>query len=247
MLAPSLPEHTPGLDTAYVLARWINERHARDGTIRYRASRVLAAETGLPTLAVEMSGPAGLIATYKCGVGPVGLGRNAWLVLAPLVVIWNGARFERRVSNGTRAVALDPLERSVFPRFLHSDIPWIDFDDDSARSRAMIDHLVGAVRGFRAASASSGGEAVIASGNLTKAKGGRPFFEGMGWKIVGPDDLSARQRPASQLSGRDDRDGEPMQSAVAAIRRRIDAAIAPLRDAGKVEAEPISFALLTLP
>lgn len=202
MLAQSPSEDVLGLDAAYALSHWINWRHHQHGEHRYCASRAMEQGTVLPSLVVEMHGPVGHVATYKCEVAPVGAMRDGWLLLAPLVVIWNGARPE----------------------------------DSGQKGRMMIDHLVDGARKFKAASLVGGG-VLIASGNLTKAKGGRRFFESLGWDIVGPD-----EGPSRSLLSR----CPPVRAAATAVKQRIDRAVAPLRDAGKIEPEPISFALLTL-
>lgn len=102
---------------------------------------------------------------------------------------------------------------------------------------AMIAHFVTAVRTFQQARAPSHDGIVIASGNLTVAKGGKPFFEGIAWEIVVPD---ARE-PRQLFEG-----DEAMTKPLTMITAQIEAAIAPLRAAGKVAEETISFAILRL-
>lgn len=103
--------------------------------------------------------------------------------------------------------------------------------------RVMIEHFVSAVRAFQQAHADSSYGMVIASGNLTVAKGGKPFFESIGWEIVFPE----AQEPGYLFHGE-----EAMAKPLAAIEAQIEAAIAPLRAAGKVEEKAISFAILRL-
>lgn len=102
---------------------------------------------------------------------------------------------------------------------------------------AMIGHFVKAARTFQQARSAGHDGIVIASGNLTVAKGGKPFFEGIGWEIVVP----AAREPGWLFEG-----NEAMAKPLAMIAAQIGAAIAPLRAAGKVAEETISFAILRL-
>lgn len=99
--------------------------------------------------------------------------------------------------------------------------------------RSIIAHLVSAIASFRDHRSAAQDEVLVASGNLTKAKGGRPFFESLGWEIVDP--------RVSDAAG-----DEAMTEAFSTIVWHIDAAVAPLRAAGRIEDEPVTFALLRL-
>jgi hypothetical protein len=184
------------------LVRWIDRHHRQIGELEYRATLSDAGDGDIPMLAVEVRGAAGLVATYKCGIShPVE--PKGWLVLAPLVVSWNGAR------------------------------P----DNSSGLGRAMVEHLVSALRTFQASASLQTEGVLIGSGNLTRAKAGRPFFEGLGWEIVVP-----ALRSPYQLYTQ-----ERIAAALTVIERQIDCAIAPLLKAGKIEAEPVRFGVLVVP
>jgi hypothetical protein len=99
--------------------------------------------------------------------------------------------------------------------------------------KSIIAHLVSAFASFRDHRSAAQDDVLVASGNLTKAKGGRPFFESLGWQIIDP--------RVSDAAG-----DEAMAEAFSTIVRHIDAAVAPLRAAGRIEDEPVTFALLRL-
>jgi hypothetical protein len=185
---------------ASALVQWINHHHRQVGEARCSATLTNGSAPDVPMLMVELRGRYGLIATYKSSVGYIRDANGDRLLLAPLVVIWNGER-----------------------------------PADSARlGHAIVEHLVSAVCAFQA-SLPCCGRILIASGNLTRAKGGKPFFESLGWQICGSDAQSAAWERC-----------EDMHAVSASIEKRIDCALAPLLKAGKLAIEPISFALLCL-
>jgi hypothetical protein len=57
---------------------------------------------------------------------------------------------------------------------------------DPGWGRQIIDHSVSSIAGFAQIRMRPVPNILIASGNLTVAKAGRPFFEGLGWEIVSP-------------------------------------------------------------
>ena len=103
--------------------------------------------------------------------------------------------------------------------------------------KAIVQHVVLAVQNFRRTRRIWSHNILIASGNLTVAKGGKPFFERLGWQIVCPE----TREPDHVLCGEADL-AEPLE----AVAGEIEAAIAPLRLAGKIQPEPICFAILRL-
>lgn len=176
---------------------WINRHAGQRGRCTF-AARLIAAPCGdMLMLAVDMRGPGGPVATYKCNLTAIGEHRNAVLLLSPLVVIWHA----------------EPGAR------------------DPEQGRAMIDHLVCAVRSFQRALGAGGGSVLIATGNLTEAKGGRPFFESLGWEIV-----------AADVSG--GRPGAGLARPLAVVTAQINTAVAPLRKSGAIAAEPVTVAIL---
>lgn len=66
------------------------------------------------------------------------------------------------------------------------------------------------------------------------AKGGRPFFEGIGWEIIEPD----ARRPSRLYDG-----VNAMTGPLDAIAAQIEAILAPLRASGKLADEMLSFAI----
>lgn len=102
--------------------------------------------------------------------------------------------------------------------------------------RIMIEHAVSAIQAFYKECGDACHDLLIASGNLTVAKGGKPFFEMLGWDIVYP----STHEPKHLYVG-----GETMVQPLTLVAEQIEAAIAPLRDTGKLEDGPISFAILT--
>jgi hypothetical protein len=98
----------------------------------------------------------------------------------------------------------------------------------------MIEHLIMGITGFRTTLGSEDTNILIASGNLTKVKGGKPFFEKLGWEIAPLDRADA------------DILAEPMTAVFAAIREQIETAVAPFRTAGTVENEPVTVAFFKL-
>lgn len=191
------------LDLWRALPQWINLHHARDGERRYSAREFAPAARDALTLFVDLTGPDGLIASYKCDIFRISEPGKAWLVFSPLVVIWEQARADRGPGIG----------------------------------EAIIDHFVAAVRTFQEARGLTTHDIVIASGNLTVAKGGKPFFEMIGWEIVVP----SAQQPAHLFSGE-----QAMAKPLATIEAQIEAAIAPLRAAGQAAESAVSFAILRL-
>jgi len=105
----------------------------------------------------------------------------------------------------------------------------------SEAGEAMIRHLTSAVQDFGRSRGMRSHGILIASGNLTAIKGGKPFFERLGWDIVFPE---ARQ-PDHLYSG-----GDAIAEPLTAINVEIQAAIAPLLEIGAIGPEPVSFALL---
>jgi hypothetical protein len=98
---------------------------------------------------------------------------------------------------------------------------------------SIIAHLISAIASFRDLHGTALDDVLIASGNLTKAKGGRPFFERLGWEIIDP---------LLSDTPRDEATAIVFDTVVQAI----EMAVAPLRAAGKVGDEPVTFALLRL-
>jgi hypothetical protein len=182
---------------------WINCNRAKSGAFCYAAKPFDLSFNGMPTITVEMSGPAGIIALYKCNVIEVCDGGKDWLVFSPLVVVWEQDRQMRGPEMG----------------------------------RIMIEHFVEAVRVFREERGAWSHAILIASGNLTVAKGGKPFFEGIGWEIVYPE----LREPARLYDG-----AEAMAAPLDTVAAQIEAAIAPVRAAGRLDSGPVSFALLPL-
>lgn len=182
---------------------WINRHRAEAGGFRYAARPVDLSFNGAPTVTVEMTGEAGLVALYKCNIAAVHCGGVDWLVFSPLVVVWEQDRTARGPGMG----------------------------------RAMIDHFVEAVRAFREEARALDSAAVIASGNLTVAKGGKPFFDSIGWEIVYPE----LHQPATLFDG-----PEAMAAPLNVVAGQIESAVAPIRAAGKLDPGPVSFAILRL-
>jgi hypothetical protein len=100
--------------------------------------------------------------------------------------------------------------------------------------RLIIAHSVAAIVSYCEAHVRHIPDLLIASGNLTVAKAGRPFFEDLGWEIVHPSDCGAHAGD----------DG--LVKALAFITARIEAAVATLQQAIWEPAGPISFAMLRL-
>jgi hypothetical protein len=104
--------------------------------------------------------------------------------------------------------------------------------------RRIIDHSVSSIEGFCRAHAPHLPDILAASGNLTTVKGGKPFFQGLGWEIVD-----------AQVCGERADDGlnnDGLGRALAHIAAQIDAALAPLRLTAPEAIEPVCFALLRL-
>jgi hypothetical protein len=99
--------------------------------------------------------------------------------------------------------------------------------------RRIIEHSVSAIRGYCRTHIPRFPDILVASGNLTTVKGGKPFFQGLGWEIV-----------EAQTCGQHVDDG--LAKALTHIAAQIDAALAPLRLIAPETIEPISFALLQL-
>jgi hypothetical protein len=191
------------LDLWRTLPQWINLHHARDGERRYTARDFTPPPRDALTLFVDLTGPDGLIASYKCDIFRVSEPGKTWLVFSPLVVIWEQARADRGPGIG----------------------------------EAIIDHFVAAVRTFQEARGLPTYDIVVASGNLTGAKGGKPFFEMIGWEIIVP----SEQHPPHLFMGE-----QAMAKPLAIIEAQIETAIAPLRATGKVAESAVSFAILRL-
>jgi hypothetical protein len=103
--------------------------------------------------------------------------------------------------------------------------------------RTMVDHLSAAASEFHRTHQACDGTILIASGNLTEEKGGAQFFRALGWDIVTP-----RKRD-TQLVHLD----EPrLIMPLTIIEEQINKALAPMRAAGKIGDEPISFAVRQL-
>jgi hypothetical protein len=182
---------------------WINRHRAKIGAFCYTAKPIDLSFNGMPTITVEMSGPSGMIAVYKCNIIEICGDKKDWLVFSPLVVIWEQDRQTRGPGMGS----------------------------------AMIEHFVEAVRAFREESDAQSHAMLVASGNLTVAKGGKPFFEGIGWEIIYPE----LHEPACLYDGI-----EAMAEPLDTVAAQIESAIAPLREAGKLDSGPVSFAILPL-
>jgi hypothetical protein len=191
------------LDLWRMLPQWINLHHERDGERRYTACEATYSSSDSLTLFVDLTGPTGRIASYKCEIFRVYDAGKSWLVFSPLVVIWELSRADRGPGIG----------------------------------QAIIEHFVAAVRTFHEARGTRAYDIVIASGNLTVAKGGKPFFETIGWEIVVP----SACEPHYLFNGE-----QAMAKPLDIIKAQIEAAIAPLRAAGKVAETAISFAILRL-
>jgi hypothetical protein len=101
--------------------------------------------------------------------------------------------------------------------------------------RAIIDHSVSSIAGYCEAHLRHIPNILLASGKLTMAKAGRPFFETLGWEITSPRDCAL---PAGD-SG--------LARVLAFIAAQIGAAIALLPPSEPEAASPISFAMLRLP
>jgi hypothetical protein len=182
---------------------WINRYRARSGAFCYAARPIDLSFNGMPTITVEMSGPTGMIALYKCNIIEVCGDGKDWLLFSPLVVVWEQDRQTRGPGTGC----------------------------------AMIEHFVEAVRAFREESGAWSHAMLIASGNLTVAKGGKPFFESIGWEIIYPE----LRKPAHLFDGE-----EAMAAPLDTVATQIEAAITPIREAGKLDPGPVSFAIVPL-
>jgi hypothetical protein len=181
------------------LPRWINRYRRSDGELRFHARDYDRCAHASPTLIVEMSDVAGIVATYKCSLNLIDCDRGAWLVFSPLVIVWENGR--KRTGAGL--------------------------------GRRMIDHCVSSIQGFCNLHVGEAGEIAgiaLASGNLTAAKGGRAFFEGLGWEIS-----------AAGTSGGGD---EGWKKALDFIAAQIDAVIAPFRGGADSVLDPTYFAVL---
>jgi hypothetical protein len=181
--------------------RWINARHASFEGRQFHAEQIVHGQ-GLQ-LAVTMSDGSSPVATYKCGISRVRERGSAWIVFAPLVVIWEAATPGSRFNLG----------------------------------RAMVDHLSSAACEFQQTHQICGETILIASGNLTEEKGGAHFFRALGWDIVTP-----RKRGTEVLHLDEPRFKTPF----IIIEEQINKALIPLRAAGKISDEPISFAVRQL-
>jgi len=100
--------------------------------------------------------------------------------------------------------------------------------------RPVIAHSVAAIVSFCETHVRHVPDLLIASGKLTVAKAGRPFFEDLGWEIAGPSDCGAHAGD----------DG--LVKALTFVAAQIEAAIAPLRQNGAEPAEALTFAILRL-
>lgn len=182
---------------------WVNRHRAESGALRYHALPVCRSFNSAPTITVEMTGPSGLIASYKCNFTLAHERGRDWLVFSPLVVIWEQDRLARGPDMG----------------------------------RVMIEHFVEAVRTFREECGTWSHAILVSSGNLTVAKGGKPFFDSIGWEIVYPE----LREPAGLYQGE-----EAICAPLDAVAAQIETAIAPVRAAGKLDPGPVSFAILQL-
>ena len=182
---------------------WINRHRAKSGAYCYTARPIDMSFNCMPTITVEMSGSAGMIALYKCNIIELCGDGKDWLVFSPLVVVWEQDRATRGPGMGS----------------------------------AMIEHFVEAVRAFRENSGAWNHAMLVASGNLTVAKGGKPFFEGICWEIIYPE----LREPTRLYDGTD-----AMAAPLDTVATQIKDAIAPLREAGKLDPGPVSFAILPL-
>jgi hypothetical protein len=103
----------------------------------------------------------------------------------------------------------------------------------SGVGRRIIEHSVSSIEGYCRAHIPHAPDVLVASGNLTTVKGGKPFFQGLDWEIV---DAQTCDQHADDGFAR----------VLTHIAAQIDAALAPLRLTAPETIEPISFALLRL-
>jgi hypothetical protein len=100
--------------------------------------------------------------------------------------------------------------------------------------RPIIDHSVSSITGFCETCVRPVPNILIASGNLTTAKAGRPFFEALGWEIVSPAGFACHA-------------GEPgLTKALGFVAAQIEAAIAQFAQGTAEPVDPLSFAMLRL-
>ncbi len=98
--------------------------------------------------------------------------------------------------------------------------------------RPIIDHGVSSIAGFCETCVRPVPNILVASGNLTTAKAGRPFFEALGWEIVSPAGFA---RHAGDRG---------LTKALRFVAAQIEAAIAQFAQGTAVPADPLSFAML---
>jgi hypothetical protein len=97
--------------------------------------------------------------------------------------------------------------------------------------RAIIDHSVAAIAGFCEAHLHPLPDILIASGNLTTAKAGRPFFDTLGWEIADPRDFNRYAQ-------------DELMNSLAFVSGQIDTALAPIRQSAPDTVDPTTFAFL---
>jgi hypothetical protein len=100
--------------------------------------------------------------------------------------------------------------------------------------RPIVDHCVSSIAGFWEARARHIPNILVASGNLTVAKAGRPFFEALGWEIASPADFALHAGDAGLVN------------TLRFIAAQISAAISQFGQNAAETAGPLSFAMLRL-
>jgi len=134
-------------------------------------------------------------------------------------------------------IALIPGERRPWLVFSPLVVVWEKSKEERGPGlgRPIIDHSVSSIAGYCEAHARHISNILVASGKLTVAKAGRPFFEALGWEIASPGDCGPQAGDAG------------LAKAVTFIAAQIRAAIALLPQSAPEAASPISFAMLRLP
>jgi hypothetical protein len=102
------------------------------------------------------------------------------------------------------------------------------------QGRPIIDHSVSSIAGFCETCARPIPNILIASGNLTVAKAGRPFFEALGWEITNP---SGFARYAGDRG---------LTKALKFVAAQVEAAMVQFAQNVAEPVDPLSFAMLRL-
>jgi hypothetical protein len=108
-------------------------------------------------------------------------------------------------------------------------------DNVHRRPRFIIEHGVFSIDSYCKLYAPNISNLLIASGNLTAAKRGRPFFEALGWNIA---------VPPADFDGHGRNDG--LTRALRFVADQIESAIAPFRHLEPGALSSISFAMLRI-